>query len=387
VPDAPTHEQLLALVDELSQRNAELERVVAVQADRIAELQRRLGADSSNSSRPPSSDAPWDKTRAKKRSSRTRSGRNPGKQPGGEGSSRSLVDDPDRVVVISPQRCGGCAKSLAEAAESGRERRQVVDVRPAPEPEITEYQRVSKSCPCCGQVTTPGWETGDERAEVVSAAGSPVRIGPQALARAALLTCGHHLPVGRSRALLVALTGIDVSTGFLAGVRGRAARKLERTFLPWLRGLLVSAPVLHADETTGRAAGSLSYVHVACTQYLTLMHVGGRSSDDIDAGGVLPHFTGILIRDGYAGYAGWLAWAQRCRLPAFAKLAKTIKKFQQLILNAVEYGLSNARSEATNTHLRLLTRRSYGLSPESLMAMAELTRGGLCPPLPGRTAA
>ena len=123
-------------------------------------------------------------------------------------------------------------------------------------------------------------------------------------------------------------------------------------------------------------------MHVACTQYLTLMHVGGRSSDDIDAGGVLPHFTGILIRD---GYAGWLAWAQRCRLPAFAKLAKTIKKFQQLILNAVEYGLSNARSEATNTHLRLLTRRSYGLSPESLMAMADLTRGGLCPPLPGRS--
>ena len=82
---------------------------------------------------------------------------------------------------------------------------------------------------------------------------------------------------------------------------------------------------------------------------------------------------------------GWLAWAQRCRLPAFAKLAKTIKKFQQQILNAVEYGLSNARSEATNTHLRLLTRRSYGLSPESLMAMADLTRGGLCPPLPRRS--
>ena len=54
-----------------------------------------------------------------------------------------------------------------------------------------------------------------------------MRIGPQALARAALVTCGHYLPVGRSRALLQALTGIDVSTGFLAGVRGRAARK------PW----------------------------------------------------------------------------------------------------------------------------------------------------------
>jgi transposase len=304
VPDAPTYEQLLALVDELSQRNAELERVVAVQADRIAELQRRLGADSSNSSRPPSADLPWEKRAAAKRSSRTRSGRNPGKQPGAEGSSRSLVADPDRVVVISPARCGGCAQPLAEGVVSGRERRQVVDVRPAPEPEITEYQRVSKVCSGCGAVSTPGWdETSDERAEIVAAAGSPVRIGPQALARAALLTCGHHLPVGRSRTLLQVLTGIDVSTGFLAGIRGRAARKLERTFLPYLRELLTSAPVLHADETTGRAAGSLSYVHVAATQYLTLMHVGGRSSDDIDAGGVLPRFTGILIRDGYSGYA------------------------------------------------------------------------------------
>ena len=54
--------------------------------------------------------------------------------------------------------------------------------------------------------------------------------------------------------------------------------------------------------------------------------------------------------------------------------------------NAVEHGLSNARVEATNTHLRLLTRRAYGYrSPESLIAMADLTRGGLCPPLPGRS--
>src|ERR1700716_2315563 len=70
-----------------------------------------------------------------------------------------------------------------------------------------------------------------------------------------------------------------------------------------MRVLLRTAPVLHADETTGRAAGALAYVHVACTEYLTLMHVGGRPSDDIDAGGVLPEFTGILMRDGYAGYA------------------------------------------------------------------------------------
>jgi transposase len=86
-------------------------------------------------------------------------------------------------------------------------------------------------------------------------------------------------------------------------VRGRAAALLEGEFLPHLQALLPTAPVLHADETTGRAAGALAYVHVACTEYLTLMHVGGRSSEDIDAGGVLTQFTGTLVRDGYAGYA------------------------------------------------------------------------------------
>jgi transposase len=83
--------------------------------------------------------------------------------------------------------------------------------------------------------------------------------------------------------------------------------------------------------------------------------------------------------------AGWLAWAKRSRIPAFIKLAATIDHFRQLIWNTLDHELSNARSEATNTHLRVLTRRSYGFhSAEALIAMAMLTRGGLCPNLPGR---
>ena len=301
VPGLPEGVSLEEILAEL----VELRRVVAAQAERIAELERRLSADSSNSSRPPSSDGPWEKKPAGKRSSRGRSGRKPGKQPGASSSSRSLVDDPDRTVVIEPGRCRGCASSLAEATEVGRERRQVVDVRPVPPPVVVEYQRVSRTCSCCGAVTTPGWDAVSARdplREVVAASGSPVRIGPETLARCALLTCGNFLPIGRARALLEALTGMDVSTGFLAGVRGRAARRLEKRFTAHMRALLATAPVVHADETTGRAAGKLSYVHVACTEYLTLMHVGGRTKGDIDAGGVLPGFTGVLVRDGYAGY-------------------------------------------------------------------------------------
>jgi transposase len=68
--------------------------------------------------------------------------------------------------------------------------------------------------------------------------------------------------------------------------------------------LLRTAAVLHIDETTGRAAGRLTCVHVTCTEYLTLMPVGGRSARDIDAAGVLGEFTGTLMR---------LARAIRCR--------------------------------------------------------------------------
>ena len=57
-----------------------------------------------------------------------------------------------------------------------------------------------------------------------------------------------------------------------------------------------------------------------------------------------------------------------------------------LITNTLVHGMSNARSEATNTHLRTLTTRAYGFhTPEALICMAMLTRGGLCPPPPGRS--
>lgn len=85
-------------------------------------------------------------------------------------------------MVIEPRRRQGCESPLADAAETGRERRQVMDVGSVPPPEVVEYQRVSKICSCCGVVTTPGWDEvtdDDPRRDVVAAPGSPVRIGPE----------------------------------------------------------------------------------------------------------------------------------------------------------------------------------------------------------------
>ncbi|UQX12748.1 ISL3 family transposase [Candidatus Mycobacterium methanotrophicum] len=85
--------------------------------------------------------------------------------------------------------------------------------------------------------------------------------------------------------------------------------------------------------------------------------------------------------------AGWLSWAKHSRIPEFVKVAATIDRHRHLLLNTLDHGLSNARSEATNTHLRALTKRAYGFhSPDALIGMAMLTRGGLCPALPGRAA-
>jgi transposase len=262
----------------------------AALSDRVTELERRLGKDSSTSSRPPSSDSPYKKP--KDRSLRRRTGRRPGKQPGAESATLRQVADPAETVVCAPPRCAGCGESLAGAVVSGVQKLQEFDVTPPPPPRVTEYQGLARVCGRCGAVTA-----GQPPAGVTGRA----QYGPEVHAQAANLASAHYLPVARAAELMGAMTGVNVSSGFMAGVRGKAAAKLE-PFMAHMRDLLHQAGVVYADETPARAAGGLKYVHVACTQYLTRMHTGGRSAADIDAGGVLPGYAGTIVRDGYAGY-------------------------------------------------------------------------------------
>jgi transposase len=134
--------------------------------------------------------------------------------------------------------------------------------------------------------------------------------GPETCAHAANLTCGHFVPAGRAAELLAQMTGVAVSTGWMAGIRGKAAGLVEASgSMEHVRQLLKTAAAVHADETPARAAGGMRCVHLACTAYLTHMHTGDRSADAIDVGGVLPGYTGIIVRDGYHQGYGHLAGA------------------------------------------------------------------------------
>ena len=147
---------------------------------------------------------------------------------------------------------------------------------------------------------------GERDGRVPGRVAAPAQYGPQITTAVADVVVGHYVPVHRSTVLVMELLGMRVSTGFAASLRGRAARLVaEGGFLTAVRRLLATAPVVHADETFARAAGTTTYVHVACTEHLTLLHTGSRSADTIDAGGVLTELGAgqVLVRDGYAGYA------------------------------------------------------------------------------------
>ncbi|WP_371583982.1 IS66 family transposase [Streptomyces sp. NBC_01314] len=252
----------------------------------------RLSKDSSTSSKPPSSDGPGKRPRGG--SSRTRSGREPGKQPGDPGTTLRQADDPDeRIPIPAPAVCAGCDRSLIEVPVSAVRRRQVFDLTTPPPPRVTEYAADIKCCPGCGKKATGCFPDG-----VASAA----QYGPEITTKVADAVLGHHIPVHRSTLLVMELCGMKVSAGFAASLRAKAARLLESGFLPAVRALLAGAPVVHADETFTRAAARTAFLHVASTQHLTLMHTGDRSAATIDAGDVLPHLSGVLVRDGYAGY-------------------------------------------------------------------------------------
>jgi transposase/uncharacterized coiled-coil protein SlyX len=279
-----------AVITELRAANAEQARLIATLQARVAELERRLGKDSSNSSKPPSSDGLRRPSRVDRGAAEPAT-RRPGKQPGARGAHLAQVAQPDEVVEHVPERCGGCGADLAVAPVVGVEARQVFDLPPL-RLGVAEHRAQRRRC-ACGTTTAAGFP------DHVRAAAC---YGPGVRALVCYLCVHQHLPIDRAAQLLADVLGASVATGTLAAVVAGGAKGLAG-FVEVVRERLAAAPVVHFDETGARVAGRLHWVHSASTQTLSLFTVHARRGKiAMDTAGVLPGFGGVAVHDGWSPY-------------------------------------------------------------------------------------
>src|SRR5215204_1515433 len=278
------------VIAELRAVNAEQARLIATLQTRVVELERRLGKDSSNSSKPPSSDGLRKPARAERRNADQTQGRRPGKQPGAPGAHLAQVERPDEVVEHAPERCGGCGADLAAAAVVGVEARQVFDLPPL-RLGVAEHRAERRRCAC-----------GTTTAAFPEHARAAACYGPGLRALVCYLCVHQHLPVDRAAQLLSDVLGAPLATGTLAAVVAEGAAGLAG-FVEAVRDRLAAAPVAHFDETGARVAGRLHWVHSASTSLLSLFTVHAkRGKVAMETAGVLPGFVGVAVHDGWAPY-------------------------------------------------------------------------------------
>lgn len=255
---------------------------------RVHELEIRLAKDSSNSSKPPSSDG----LKRKPKSLRVRSGKKPGGQRGRIGKGLAQVNNPDVVVPHAPASCNGCGLNLSAVQGSCAEQRQVFDI-PQPKIHVTEHRVEEKKCPCCGE---------NSRALFPENIRGPVQYGDRIRALMAYFSHAHFIPVDRVCEIFEDIFGVALSPGTCANVDQQLFANLE-VFEASLKAHLLVSRVLHFDETGMRCEKKLHWVHVASSQMATYytMHTK-RGQEAMDAADILPKYQGIAIHDHWFPY-------------------------------------------------------------------------------------
>src|SRR5260370_27349943 len=108
-----------AMIAEQAAAIGELQSGLVALAGEVAELRRRLGRNSGNSSMAPSADDLPGRTPPPAKPRRGKGGRGPGKQPGAPGSHLAWSASPDERVPHFPAGACGCGAALAAAADLG----------------------------------------------------------------------------------------------------------------------------------------------------------------------------------------------------------------------------------------------------------------------------
>jgi transposase len=337
-------EQVESLTAQVSELKAENE-----------ELRGRLGTDSHNSSKPPSSDGPGSKPRPKSR--REPSGRKPGGQVGHVGQTLRQVETPDVIAVHPPIDCRGCGQRLDEAPVVRRERRQVLEL-PSVRVQVTEHQAETRRCAGCGVETSGQFPDGVD---------GPVQYGPGVASLAVYLNQEQLLPEERTCRMLAEVFDCPISEATLERAVGTCHAELAEVEAAIKQGV-TEAEVAHFDETGARLGGKTFWLHVASTARLTFYATHPkRGREAMDALGVLPAFRGRAVHDGLTSYGKYLdcthalcnahhlrelTFVEEQLKQAWAKDLKTLLlEIKQAVDEARERGLVAVSAEAKRDFL------------------------------------
>lgn len=272
----------------------ELQAVVAALQEQVRELTERVNRNSGNSSRPPSTDPPW-----QRRPRKPSTGKKRGGQQGHTGAYRPLQPQSavDHVVVCAPTACGHCGANFPEGAPRRRKVRrfQVAELPPI-RPEFTEYQLEARRCRGCGRRTWGTLPPGVTRCA-----------GPRVQAMAALLTGACRLPRRQTQAVLADLFGVRLSLGTLSALEADTARALLGPYEE-LAAEVPRAKALGVDETSWKEAGTLHWLWTAVTPQFAFFHVDRHRSRAVFAG-LVPEDTAsegltgpVVMTDRYSAY-------------------------------------------------------------------------------------
>jgi len=220
---------------------------------RLAELEARLHQNSTNSSKPPSSDPPA----LKRAPPKTPSAKKAGGQHGHAKAERALVDHPYAIHDCKPAACRHCQQPL-HGDDPQPLRHQVWDMPPV-RPVVTEYRRHRLTCPRCGLTTCGSAPAGQD--------------GPRLKAACVLLTGAYRLSKAKSARLLTDLFSIPLCAGQVCATEAEVGRQLK----PVVDELLAAARQQPAniDETS---MGRRRWLWVMVTAVATVYQIAsGRN--------------------------------------------------------------------------------------------------------------
>lgn len=274
---------------------------------RVAELERRLRQNSTNSSRPPSSDPP-----GTKRPDKPKSGRKPGGQPGHERHERPLVppEQVDERRDAYPEQCQNCWShniKPGDDAEHQPVRHQTVDIPPI-KAHVTETTRHWCFCGDCRKWSCAPLPDG-------TPSGS---FGPRLLAVIALCTGVYRLSKRMTAGLLEDLLGVSISTGAISNAEQMVSTALEKPVAEAC-AYVPHQEVVHQDETGWAENHRKAWLWVAVTTWVTVFKIAATRGADIAKQMLGEDFRGTLVSDRWTGY-GWvdadrrqLCWAHIIR--------------------------------------------------------------------------